>query len=159
MKKFLSLLAIALVFASCNNDDDTVAQEDATIVGTFVLTDLNSPFIDDFNGDGTVSSNLLVEAPCLENTITFTEDGNYTSVGTSLNIDLTDNTVDCDGPFTANGTYTLTGNMLSVNETDTTDPEDVALTIEDGTVVITNAGITLTAQSPFGETVFVYSRQ
>lgn len=157
MKKFLSLLAVAFVLVACDTDDDSNESE-ATIVGTFVLTDFNSIFNDDFNGDGTVSDNLLDEIPCLENTITFNQDLTYTSVATSIEIDVETNTAGCEGPFTSSGTYTLNGNQLEITELETNDPDDIAFSASSGEVTITSQGITIT-NNDFGPSTFVYERQ
>lgn len=163
MKKLLSLVAIALAFASCESDDDNNNESSsASIVGTFVLTNFDSPINDDYNNDGTTSSNLLDEVPCFENTISFSENGNYTSSATTLVIEIDDNstTAGCEGPFIETGTYNLEGDTLSITQETTTDPDgDVDISFNDATASITASGLTLTVASVFGNATFIYERQ
>lgn len=163
MKKILTVAVLALVMISCGSDDDNASQADASIIGTFVLTNFNSPFNDDYNNDGTTSTNLLVEVPCFMNTVTFNDNGSYASTATSLilNLDNDGNTsADCEGPFDETGTYTLNEDVVTITQETTTDPDgDVALSWDSGTTQITNAGLTVTVETPFGTAIFQYDRQ
>ena len=63
MKKFMSMLAIALIFASCSDDDDNDSS-DALLTGTYNLTFFGGETPVDFNGDGNASANLITETGC-----------------------------------------------------------------------------------------------
>ncbi len=160
----MSMLAIALVFASCGSDDDNVEETEASIVGTFVLTSSNSPFNDDYNGDGETSTNLLDEVPCLMTTVTFNADGTYSDNGTDLVIEIDgdgNTSAGCEGPFTSTGTYTLNGTALTIEELTTTDPAGISADVEfnNATTVVTNEGLTLSVATGFGNAIFVFDRQ
>ena len=164
MKKVLSMMAIALMLISCGSDDDNVEESNASIVGTFLLTSSNSPFNDDYNGDGVTSTNLLDEVPCLANTITFNADSTYSNTQTELAIEIDgsgNTSAGCDGPFTTTGTYSLNGTVLTLNEETTTDPNGSGADIEfnDATTIVTQAGLTITVDTGFGNAVFVFDRQ
>ena len=161
IKSLLSLLVIALVLTSCNKDDDSA---DNSIVGTFIATDFKSEMLSyDYNEDGTISSNLLVEAPCLEYTITFSADKTYTLNYTPFDVDDNNGIVTyvCGGPYLVTGTYKLNGNTLAANIITNTDPDtDDDTGFDNSNIVITAEGVTITPDvSIFGELVFVFDRQ
>lgn len=163
MKKFLSLMAIALVIVACGNDDDSSENSEASIVGAFVLVEMNLEEPIDLDENGTSSSNLLDEAPCFDSLVTFSANQTYEASSDVLEVFFTSDsegnesiTVDCFGPFDETGTYTLEGNVLTINEDE--DNTDEELSIDSGTVVITQQTLTLTTVTPFGIIEFVYNR-
>ena len=64
MKKFMSMLAIALVFASCSSDDDNADDTNVSAEGVYDLTFFGGETGVDINGDGSASANLLIETGC-----------------------------------------------------------------------------------------------
>lgn len=159
IKVFAILVLSTLLLISCNKDDNSITGE--KIVGTFQMTDLNSPTNDDYNGDGIISPNLLAEVPCLENIITFREDNTYTYSTTGIIVDLrNDNTVVfCDDPEVGTGTYTLNGNSLNLKTITNTNPDDDEFKIETVNVMIASKDLIITINDPDdGKTISVFNR-
>lgn len=151
---------VAITFMSCGSDDNGDSTE-ASIVGSFNLVEINSSLNDDYNNDGEIDTNLLVEVPCIESMVTFEADGSYSATSTTLLIEDDGSgttTATCEGPYSASGTYSIDGDAITINEQTTTDPDGAAFTIDSGTFVLTNATLTVTVESPFGPFVFVYAR-
>ena len=131
MKKILGLLLITLICISCNSDDDATTldnNDDANanndIVGTFMMTAFYF-FNSDFNGDGIISANSLVEIPCIEVLFTFNSDNTFSYRATNFEVGLDPNGIElanCEETYTEEtGTYLLNGNSLRLNTITSTD--------------------------------------
>lgn len=73
---FLFLLMIFII--SCSSDDSaSTDSEFTTASGTYVLTELNVNPAQDINEDGTASTNLLDELPCISGTLSLRSNGTY----------------------------------------------------------------------------------
>ncbi len=154
MKQLMSILFIAILFASCSSDDDNDTSE-TTIVGAWTLTEANVEIPMDLNGDGTADRNFMNEVPCFVGTIAFTGNGTYSQTFSILEEVIVNGqtTYTCNGTTATTGTYTLIGNQLT---TITNEPDPTTTT----TMVDLN-GNTLKATiefGNFGDVELVYSR-
>lgn len=115
MKNLMSVLFIAILFASCSSDDDNNTPE-PTIVGAWTLTEANVENPMDLNGDGTADPDFMKEVPCFVGTLAFTGDGNFSQTFSSLEVEEIDGktSVECNGTTATTGTYTLNGNQLTI---------------------------------------------
>lgn len=154
MKRLMSVLFIAILFASCSSNDDNGSSE-TTIVGAWTLTEANLAVPIDFNNDGTANRNFLNEVPCFEGTIAFT--GNATFAQTFSTVEEVEvngqTTFQCTGTNATTGTYNLDGDQLT---TITNEPDPTTTT----TTVDLN-GNTLKANfelGNLGNVEFVYKR-
>ena len=132
MKRLMSLLFIAVLFAACSSDDDNSSE--AGIVGSWTLIELNAENPIDFNNDGTADRNILNEVPCYEGHASFTADGNYLMTLSNVTGEEVDGVliVDCDGNSVNSGTYVLNGDQLTMNPDDP--EEETSIT----TIVLSN---------------------
>ncbi|MDC8002100.1 lipocalin family protein [Aequorivita todarodis] len=155
MKRLMSVLLIAILFASCSSDDDNNDPPQATIVGAWTLTEANVEIPMDLNGDGTADRNFMNEVPCFVGTVAFTGNGTFSQTFSTLEEVVVNGqtTYTCNGTTATTGTYTLNGNQL----TTTTDEPDPVTT----TTTINLSGNTLKATiefGNFGDVELVYSR-
>lgn len=132
MKRLMSVLFIAVLFASCSSDDDK--NSDPSIVGNWTLVELNAENPIDFNNDGIADRNIMNEIPCYEGHASFSADGNYlitlsNITGEEVNGVLV---IECDGNSVDAGTYVLNGDQLTTNPNN---PEEESSTT---TIVMTN---------------------
>lgn len=153
MKRLMSVLFIAILFASCSSDDDSSSEN--SIVGAWTLTEANLEVPQDFNNDGTADRNFKNEVPCFEGTVAFTADGTFTQSFSNVEpVELNGETIYvCNGSTNTSGTYMLDGNQLTTTTTGTT--PDIT------TTTINLSGNTLKATFPvgaFGNVELVYNR-
>ena len=115
MKRLMSVLFIAVLFAACSSDDDNSSEP--SIVGSWTLIELNAENPMDFNNDGTADRNILNEIPCYEGHASFTADGNYLLTLSNVNAEEVEGVwnIDCDGNSVNSGTYVLNGDQLTTN--------------------------------------------
>lgn len=107
MKRLVSILFIAILFASCSSDDDSPSQK--SIVGAWILAEANVENAIDINGDGSADRNFLKEVPCFVGTLAFTGDGNFSQTFS----EVASVTFECIGTVANSGTYTLNGDQLT----------------------------------------------
>lgn len=153
MKRIMSILFIAILFASCSSDDDNNSQP--SIVGSWTLVELNAENPMDFNNDGTAERNIMNEIPCYEGHASFTADGNYLLTLSNLNVEEANGvfTITCDGNSVNSGTYLLNGNQLTTNPDN---PEEETSTT---TISITNNTVRyFLSAGNLGEVEFVTRR-
>lgn len=152
MKKLWSLLAIALVLASCSNDDDGDTT-DVGLAGTYNLTGYTFDTAFDVNLDGTASTDFFAELPCFTAVATFNANGAFTSVTDEILIEITPTgaSVDCGDPETLTGTWSLSGTQLTVVADGDTEVQDITLTASTITYQITDPD--------FGLATWVWTRQ
>ncbi len=129
MKRLMSVLFIAILFASCSSDDDNDSSE-TTIVGAWTLTEANLAIPQDFNNDGTAERNFIDEVPCFEGDLTFNADGTFIQHFSDAGPQEVNGEIVwvCDGTVTNTGTYELNGDQLTTT-TGTTTPEVTTTTI------------------------------
>lgn len=126
MKRLMSVLFIAVLFAACSSDDDN--NSEVGIVGNWTLVELNAENPVDFNNDGTADRNIMNEIPCYEGDASFTADGNYRLSLSNVSAEEVNGiwVIDCVGHSVNSGTYVLNGNQLTTTpnnpdeESDTT---------------------------------------
>ena len=130
MKRLMSVLFIAILFASCSSDDDSSSSENR-LEGSWTLTQANLGAPVDFNNDGTADPNFIVEVPCFEGDITFEANGNFTQNFSEVDIQQVngETVVVCTGTLTNSGTYELNGNQLTTTVNTATGPEVTTTTI------------------------------
>lgn len=119
MKK-LALIALAAFAIACSDDDNnTTANLNASLDGTWKLTAFTLDESVDFNGDGVMSTNLMTESGCYDNsTIQFVsgtsalinlQELDVTLISTELGSEIT---VDCIDATPLPATYTATQNTI-----------------------------------------------
>ena len=130
MKRLMSVLCIAILFASCSSDDDSSSSENR-LEGSWTLTQANLEAPLDLNNDGTADPNFIVEVPCFEGDITFTANGDFTQNFSDVDIQEVngETTVVCNGTITNSGTYELDGNQLTTTINTVNGPEVTTTTI------------------------------
>jgi PBP1b-binding outer membrane lipoprotein LpoB len=130
MKRLMSVLCIAILFASCSSDDDSSSSQNR-LEGSWTLTQANLGTPVDYNNDGTADPNFISEVPCFESDITFTANGNFTQNFSDVDIQEVngETTVVCIGTITNSGTYELDGNQLTTTMNTATGPEVTTTTI------------------------------
>lgn len=78
---FKSPIILFLLFfsiVSCSSDDSPAGESEVSKAsGTYVLTELNVNPPQDINEDGTASTNLLNELPCISGTLSLRSNGTY----------------------------------------------------------------------------------
>ena len=115
MKRLMSVLFIAVLFAACSSDDDN--KSEPGIVGSWTLVELNATIPIDFNNDGTADRNIINEIPCYEGHASFTANGNYLLTLSNVNAEIAEGiwNVDCNGNIVNSGAYILNGDQLTIN--------------------------------------------
>ena len=111
------MMAIAGCFAfiSCNSDDDS-NNTNASLVGTYQMTEWNSPTATDFNGDGVASTNLMLETNCYNNSkLTLNGDGTYSKIYNAMGISGV--STSCEASQSSSGTWTRNGNTITTSST------------------------------------------
>lgn len=128
MKQLMSVLFIAILFASCSSDDDN--SSNAAIVGSWTLVELNAESPRDYNNDGTVDRNVMNEIPCYEGHSSFTADGNYLLSLSRVEEEEIDGVIvfTCNGNIIDAGTYVLNGNQLTTT-TNSSNPQTSTITL------------------------------
>ena len=72
------LLAVSVLFISCNSDDDSGdTNEPAPVIGVWDLVELNVSPAQDVDLDGTANSNLLDELNCVSGILTINDVGTW----------------------------------------------------------------------------------
>ena len=156
MKRLMSILFIAILFASCSSDDDNNDSSETTIVGAWTLTEANLAVPFDFNNDGTADPNFKNEIPCFEGDISFTANGGFTQNFSNVETEIVngETVYVCNGTTTNVGTYELDGTQLTTTVTTPSGPETTTTTIDlDGNILIANIEF-----GTFGQVELVYQR-
>ncbi len=129
--RFLTVIVlfgfVALFSISCG-DDNPVASEEESIVGTWVLTKMTATFsgvtltipADEMSITVTIKSDNTYQATIIEEGITTPETGTWSISGNTVTL------TDSDGEITT-ATFTIEGNKLTISFTET--EEGVVLTI------------------------------
>ncbi len=153
MKRLMSVLFIAVLFASCSSDDDNTSE--VGIVGSWTLVELNASIPLDLNGDGTADRNIMNEIPCFEGNASFTAGGNYLLTLSNVAEEEVNGEMVfvCNGSSVNSGTYTLNGDQFTTNPDD---PESETST----TTIFLNGNTLKTSMAAgnFGTVEFVLHR-
>lgn len=91
----------------------------SAVVGTYNLTEVNVSIPQDPNEDGTSSTNMVEELPCLTGVLIVGMDSRWSLTLTGLNITpVTGNfyAVQCENSFSYSGSYTFENNQLILND-------------------------------------------
>lgn len=120
-KILLSLSLILFMFLSCSSDDGTDAnQEVLPVVGVWNLTEANVSIPQDPNEDGTASSNMVDELPCLSGVLTIDASGVWSATLTRLIISPVTGdfyVVSCSGTQEFSGRFSFQNSVLDLNST------------------------------------------
>jgi hypothetical protein len=131
MKKLVTLILVAAIFASCSSDDDSGK---VAIEGTWKMTAFNTENAYDLNGDGTISSDVMGQTNCYQNeTIIFNSNNTGAEVSTSY--------LDIDLELVAGSTTEYEYNVACVSENTTT---AFTWAKSGATVTVTQAGYVFT---------------
>jgi len=151
MKKF-RLLALTLAITgfgltSCSNDDDSDANNETQIAGTYDLEEVITAEPTDFDEDGDFNENQMNESDCYDDSrIILNADNTLTYHSNSIIINTTDGTSGC-----TQGTFSGTWELVDGSGTDAV----IAATYEDAngdetTINLVKEGTTLTYVALFG---------
>lgn len=118
LKYFLGL-SLTVLLLSCSSDDG-VDTSDITplVVGTWSLTEVNVNIPQDPNMDGTASTNMVSELPCLTGVLIISENGNWTASITDTDITLITGdlyAVQCQESISYSGNWSFQNNTLNLN--------------------------------------------
>lgn len=112
------IFLISLVF-SCSSDDGTPqANQNAQIIGTYVLSEVNVSPPQDLNEDGIASTNLLDEMTCITGTINVNADTTWNINVIRLNVTTITGGlffIGCGDADTSSGNWTFSNNQLTLN--------------------------------------------
>lgn len=118
-KFFFSLSLIVTTLISCSSDDGgDNAQDVLPVVGVWNLTQANVSIPQDPNEDGTASTNMVDELPCLTAVLTIDASGVWSATVTRLNISpITGDlyVVSCLEPQQFSGRFSFQNNQLDLN--------------------------------------------
>ncbi|WP_324023158.1 hypothetical protein QSV08_10540 [Maribacter sp. BPC-D8] len=123
MKKYTYSLftCLVLLFVSCSSDDDTTITDDsALVIGTYSLTEINVNVAQDVDEDGTASNNMLDELDCLNGTLIINVDGTWDLDLVALNITSVTGdfyAIRCGRTDNFTGKWTFQSSVLDLNAT------------------------------------------
>jgi len=118
-KPIFFLIVFTILLVSCSDDDgSSETNENALVIGTYSLSAVNVNPAQDINEDGSTSTNLLEEMPCISGTLTINSDNSW-----NLNIVRVDVTtitgglffIDCGEADSSSGNWTFSNNQLSLS--------------------------------------------
>ncbi|GAL00152.1 hypothetical protein IL45_11695 [Nonlabens ulvanivorans] len=169
MKKLIfPLIAILFAFTACTNDENQSINNNAALVGNYVLSTLTADVAVDLNQDMITNMELTNETNCFDSmAISFNADGTFTSTIAEVSFDASNNLV-CNtnvesGTYSyANGTLTIT---VNVNGGTATESQQVLLTtstlsfnVDDNDVAQYFSGAAGTPASGIMSLDFVYNK-
>ncbi|WP_281542733.1 hypothetical protein [Maribacter aestuarii] len=117
--KYILGLSLLIALVSCSSDDGaTDSTATPLVVGTWSLTEVNVSIPQDPNDDGTASTNMVDELPCLTGLLIISENGNWTASITDVSItpitgDLY--AIQCEQSISYSGNWSFQNNVLSLN--------------------------------------------
>lgn len=85
-KVIITFILLSFFLKSCSSDDGESEMEIAPVVGIWNLTEANISIAQDSNEDGTASTNMVTELPCLSGVLTIDASGVWSATLTDLNI-------------------------------------------------------------------------
>ncbi len=119
-KSILSFLILSVLFISCSSDDSSDSSDEISpVVGIWSLTELNINIAQDPNEDGTASTNMVDELPCITGVININASGTWTATITVVNITPVTGdfyVVRCSETISYSGNYIFTNNQLNLND-------------------------------------------
>ena len=102
--KFI-IVPLFTIFVSCSSDDGGTEMQTAPVVGVWNLTEANISIPQDPNEDGTASTNMVDELPCLTGTLTVDASGVWSPTITKLNISPVTGHFLCGHLFSNSGVF------------------------------------------------------
>jgi len=155
MKNYIMIALVAISLIACSEDSTTdETDSEVTLIGTWNVVEFTMQQALDVNGDGTASENLLDEASCFINEVTFTEEGSYASRTSNLEfVQLGGGafTVECNGTDTEVGTFVLDGTTLTTDE-GTTDEAEATIELSGNNLTVSES------DENFGNVVIIYEK-
>lgn len=123
VQKWSTLFIILMVLFSCSSDDGgtPVVPESFLAIGAWDLTAVNINLAQDVNEDGTSSTNLVDELPCLSGLLTINSNNTWTARITDVSVTPVTGElyiIDCGNTLSFSGNWSNTGNTLSLNSSD-----------------------------------------
>jgi hypothetical protein len=118
LKFLMFAMAGCLAVTSCSDDDSgNNTPVNQNISGSYQLTSYNAPTAQDYDNDGDISSNLVLEGGCYNDSwISFHSDGTYNQNFRQTTTGNGGLTLDCNTQVTS-GTYTRNGNSITTYAT------------------------------------------
>ena len=123
LKRITTAFLFSLVLFSCSSDDgDTsIVSESFLGIGVWNLTEVNVSAAQDLNDDGTFSTNLIEELPCLSGVLNIRSNNTWSA--TISDVDVTAVTgdlyiIDCGSSLSFSGNWNNSGNILNLNYLD-----------------------------------------
>ncbi len=123
--RFFFLLALIFLNACSDNTADDGPTEIEAASGNFVLTELNVNPPQDVNEDGTASTNLLNEMPCISGNLVLRDDGAYVLNLTAIEVtNITGGLffITCSQPITSNSNWNINAGEITLFGNFTTTP-------------------------------------
>ncbi len=116
--KLVFLLFGIILFSACSSDDGDGSNENPLVVGTYTLTEINVSIAQDPNEDGTASTNMVEELPCLTGSLSVRADGTWNMTLTEINITTVTGDfypVFCGESQVYSGNWSFQNNQLNLN--------------------------------------------
>lgn len=151
LKSLFSISLVIIIFSCSSDDGETIPVNNTLVVGTWNLTQVNISLPQDPNEDGTSSTNMVDELPCLTGVLTINANNTWNLNLTDLNITPVTGdfyAVQCASSFSYSGNYIFQNNQLNLNDVNFT---NLAL---NGTVLTETRGESLP-----GVLSYVYEKQ
>lgn len=148
--KFI-IVPLFTIFVSCSSDDGGTEMQTAPVVGVWNLTEANISIPQDPNEDGTASTNMVDELPCLTGTLTIDASGVWSATITKLNISPVTGdfyVVTCSQTQEFSGRFSYQNSQLNLNS------NSFSLMSLSGTTLIENTG-----QDLPGVLNYIYEKQ
>lgn len=123
IQRLSTFLIILTVLFSCSSDDDETATvpDSFLAIGAWNLTAVNISIAQDVNEDGTSSTNLIDELPCLSGLLTISSNNTWSATIVDLNsTPITGDLyiINCGSTLSFSGNWSNTGNTLSLNSSE-----------------------------------------
>ena len=122
----LLIFFLTFTLISCSSDDGPAAESEISKAsGTYVLTELNVNPPQDINEDGTASTNLLDELPCISGTLSLRSNGTYGFNLTGITVtSITNGTffIDCSESRNSDSNWNIQNGLVTLFGDVTTTP-------------------------------------
>jgi len=123
-KTILIFLLVLVALGSCSSDDSGSETEIPPVVGVWNLMEVNINIAQDPNGDGTASTNMVAELPCLTGVLTIDASGVWSATITDLNINPVTGdfyVFRCTETLSYSGRYSYQNSQLNLNSSSFSD--------------------------------------
>ncbi|HDZ05560.1 hypothetical protein LCGC14_0067360 [marine sediment metagenome] len=119
---YFFFISLVMLLSSCSSDvSDDAVDNNALVIGTYNLTEININVAQDVNEDGVSSNNMLDELECLSGTLVINVDNTWTL--DLVDLDITNVTSDfyairCGRTNSFTGKWSFQGSSLNLNSTE-----------------------------------------